>query len=275
MRCAWTELLSILPIWMRSDVDTLGKEDLQEFHLRLGQAPVLRKQTGFANLSGRVSAADLSYVINTASHYSPWTAASMSMGYITASGGHRIGICGDAVVSADKLTGIRNVRSVCIRVARDFPGIAIKASTIKDNILIIGPPGSGKTTFLRDLIRHKSKADTVCVVDERGEIFPTGMYTGVHTDILTGISKPMGLDILTRTMGPKTVAVDEITQEEDAAALLKACFCGVQLIATAHASSAEDLQCRSVYKPLIEQGIFQNLIVLREDKSWHVERMKQ
>ena len=86
MRCAWTELLSILPIWMRSDVDTLGKEDLQELHLRLGQAPVLRKQTGFANLSGRVSAADLSYVINIASRYSPWTAASMSMGYITASG---------------------------------------------------------------------------------------------------------------------------------------------------------------------------------------------
>ena len=275
MKCAWTELLSVLPIWLRAEVDMHGKDDMQELRLRLGQSPVMLNQKGFMTISGRVSTSDLNYVINIASRYSPWASTSVSMGYITAPGGHRIGICGDAVVSADKLSGIRNVRSVCIRVARDFPGIAIKASTIKDNILIIGPPGSGKTTFLRDLIRHKSKADTVCVVDERGEIFPTGMYTGVHTDILTGISKPMGLDILTRTMGPKTVAVDEITQEEDAAALLKACFCGVQLIATAHASSAEDLQCRSVYKPLIEQGIFQNLIVLRADKSWHVERMKQ
>lgn len=275
MKCAWTEFLSVLPIWMRSEVDMLGREDLQELRLRLGQAPALRKQFEYVTISGHVSASDINYVINTASRYSPWSASSISMGYITAPGGHRIGICGDAVVSAGLMSSVRNARSLCIRVARDFPGIAMKASYLNGNILIIGPPGSGKTTFLRDLIRHKARTDTVCVVDERGEIFPSGMYTGVQTDIMTGVCKSSGLDLLIRCMGPKTMAVDEITKEEDVIAIIKACYCGVDLIATAHASSIDDLLKRTVYKPLISQAIFHNVIVLEANKSWRIERMEQ
>ena len=76
-----------------------------------------------------------------------------------------------------------------------------------------------------------------------------------------------------RTMGPDTVVVDEITSEDDCAGLLHAAWCGVSLIATAHAGSKKDLFSRQVYKPLITGNLFDALVVLRKDKSWTVERL--
>ena len=194
---------------------------------------------------------------------------------ITAPGGHRIGLCGQAVVQNSELTGLRQVSSLCIRVARDFPGIAQRLPYTGGSILILGKPGSGKTTLLRDLIRQRSDTGkgSVAVVDERGELFPTGFATGFRTDILTGCGKGKGIDILLRTMSPTTVAVDEITSEHDCEALLKAGWCGVDLLATAHASSKEDLYARPVYRPLVNSRLFNTLVVLQPDKSFKAERM--
>ena len=172
------------------------------------------------------------------------------------------------------MSGTRTVRSLCIRFARDFPGIARKYGAYTGSILIIGPPGSGKTPLLRDLIRQFSLRETVAVVDERRELFPDGCFDrGKALDVLSGCPKVSGLDMLLRTMGPETIALDEITAEDDCDALHHAGGCGVRLVATAHASSVSDLYKRPVYRKLSSCGLFDRVLVMRRDKSWHDERM--
>ncbi|MBP3304815.1 MAG: Flp pilus assembly complex ATPase component TadA [Oscillospiraceae bacterium] len=273
MRCAWDALMRILPPALRPDADAHARETLQELRLRLGQAPELVCDRGSKWGNGTVTEQELNFVVNTASRYSPWAAATASKGYITAPGGHRIGLCGEAVVRDGTVCGIRSVTSLCIRVARDFTGIAGKAAALPGNILILGPPGSGKTTLLRDLIRQLSERETVTVVDERGELFPADFIRGRKTDVLTLCSKAQGVEMALRTMGPTCIAVDEITAQEDCRALLEAGWCGVRLLATAHAASRADLAARPVYRPLWETKLFETVIILRSDKSWRTERM--
>ena len=274
MKCAWNELLAILPPEIRPDVDKYGKDHLQELRLRFGRPPELVLHNGSRWLPCNVSAKDLSFVIHTASQYSPWAASTIAKGFITSAGGHRIGICGDAIVKDGEIAGIRTPTSLCIRVARDFPGIAAKAMPSVGNALIIGPPGSGKTTLLRDLIRQISDSgQAITVVDERQELFPIGFDQGRRTDVLSGCSKPQGLDMALRTMGPSYIAVDEITAETDCRALLQCARCGVHLLATAHAENVKDLKSRPIYKPLLDANLFENILIMRRDKSWYTERM--
>ena len=152
MMCAWKQLLSVLPPRLRPEVDRLGKNALQELRLRLGMPPELVLSGESRWLGCCVSREDLNYCINAASRYSPWAAATTAQGYLTAPGGHRIGLCGEVACRDGIVTGIRENSSLCIRVARDFPGIARRAADAPGSILILGAPGWGKTTLLRDLI---------------------------------------------------------------------------------------------------------------------------
>lgn len=274
MKCAWKELLSILPMWMRQEVDKYGRENGQELRLRIDLPPQLITAQGELWLQKSVSAEDLSFCVNAASRYSPWAAASSSNGYITAPGGHRIGLCGDVVLLQGKTAGIKNLSSLCIRIARDIPGVAARTADLMGSVLILGSPGAGKTTFLRDMIRQRSEKrnGSVAVVDERGELFPRGFSSGRRTDVLTGCSKVQGIEMALRTMGPACIAVDEITSPMDCEALLGAGWCGVTLLATAHASSLRDLYKRPVYQSLAKSDLFDNIIVMNSDKSWKLER---
>ena len=273
MTCAWKELLAIIPAWMRQDVDRMGRESLQELRLRINAPPELVFTGQQKWLAGNVSRDDLNYCINAASRYSPWNAATASRGYITAPGGHRIGLCGEVVCHEGKPSGIRNVTSLCIRVARDFLGIGNKAIPYAGSVLIIGAPGWGKSTLLRDLSRMIAEEKCVSVVDERGELFPQGFLRGKRMDVLSGCPKTYGISMALRTMGPGYIAVDEITEKEDCDALVRAANCGVHLLAAAHAGSVRDYQTRSVYRSLAEQEIFETILVLKPDKTYTVERM--
>ncbi|MGM9548810.1 MAG: ATPase, T2SS/T4P/T4SS family [Faecousia sp.] len=273
MMCAWKQLLSVLPPRMRPEVDRLGKNSLQELRLRLGAPPELVFGGESRWLGGSVSREDIGYCVNAASRYSPWSAATAAQGYVTAPGGHRIGLCGEVVCRDGIVTGIREVSSLCIRIARDFPGIGKRAAEYPGSILILGAPGWGKTTLLRDLIRQIGERECVSVVDERGELFPEGLERGRRTDVLTGCPKSPGIDMVLKTMGPSCVAVDEITAEADARALLRAANCGVRLLATAHGTSSADFRKRLVYRPLAEHGVFQTLLILHPDKSYRAERV--
>lgn len=273
MICGWNELLGILPGWLAQEVDSSAKGKLRELRLRLGEPPQLLMDGKELFLGRRIKAEELSFCVNTATKYSPWAATTTAEGYITAPGGHRIGICGEAVTEGERLRGIRNIRSVCIRVAGDYPGIAAPLAGLKGSILIIGRPGSGKTTLLRDLVRQLSTKENVCVIDQRAELFPSCFHAGKRTDILTGCDKDKSIDILLRTMSPDTIAMDEITRESDCDALRKAAWCGVRLVATAHASDEDELHRRNVYKSILRDGIFDTLVVLGRDKSWRTERM--
>ena len=273
MKCEWDKLLMILPPRMRSKVDKLGKEGLQELRIRQGRPTEMVTRSGSKWLEDVGTVEDMLFVVNTSSKYSPWAAESISDGYVTAPGGHRVGICGEVTRHNGCISGIRHPTSICIRVARDFPGIAARGKHVPGNILIIGPPGSGKTTLLRDWIRQIT--DAVTVVDERNELFPpNGQFDpGLKTDVLSGCDKPKGVEIALKTMGPETIAVDEITSNEDCLALIQAGWCGVRLLATAHAATVLDLKGKMIYRKLLETGLFAHIIVLQKDKSWSVEKL--
>ena len=280
MRCAWQAYLNLLPHWMRQEVDRYGREILQELHIRTGLRPEMITGKGSLKLQRIATTEDISFVINAASEYSPWAAKSLSKGFLTGPGGHRIGVCGIATVVDKTMTGITQPTSLCLRVARDFVGISEKAAEIESSVLIIGPPGSGKTTLLRDLIRSKGNAGqgNICVVDEREELFPqhkgqSCFSPGDSTDILSRCSKAVGIESVLRSMNPHWIAVDEITEKADCDALLQAGWCGVNLMATAHAGSLQDLMTRPVYKPLIDYKLFSIVLILQRDKSWKMERI--
>lgn len=275
MICAWQELLAVLPAWMRNEVDELGSKNLQELRLRINAPPELVFSENSLWLSHNIAEEDLNYTVNMACKYSPWTACSVAQGYLTIVGGHRMGLCGEAVLQENHMTGIKNISSLCIRVARDFPGCAEKGASLSGSILILAPPGWGKTTLLRDLIRQLEKQEHICVVDERGELFPEGISRGKRIDVLSGCSKQDGISMLLRTMGPSCIAVDEITDHQDTQALMQAANCGVRLLATAHAMSVSDFRQRHIYRPLLENRIFDWLLVLKKDKTYILERMAQ
>ena len=275
MRCQWKQLLAILPPWIRDQLTEEHSGSLQELRLRLHAPPELVTGNGIFWLSGEVKEKDPEFIINTASRYSPWIASTISECFLTAPGGHRIGICGEAVIKNGRMEGIRKASSLCIRVARDYPGISRDLAEQPGSVLILGAPGWGKTTLLRDLIRCRSDTgEHIAVVDERCELFPPDFSSGKHTDILSGCPKELGITSLLRVMGPSCIAVDEITAPEDCRALIRASRCGVNLLATAHASSMEDFLSREVYRPLAEQRIFHTYVILCRDKSWHTERSK-
>ena len=280
MNCIWDTLIKILPIHLRKPVDKFTQSPVEEIRLRLEQPTQIIANNREYFLDQRITTEDLAFCINTASQYSPWSIQTLPHGYITLEGGHRIGISGNATYKDSAPIGINAVHSLCIRVANEFPLVSKELWQLGGSILIIGKPGSGKTTLLRDLISQKSDNQTgsVCVVDEKRELFPfvngrPCYRMGKRTDILSGYRKADGISIALKNMGPAIIAMDEITATEDCVALLHAGWCGVHLIASAHAGSRHDLFTRLVYKPIIDSQIFDTLVILDETKSWHVERM--
>ena len=281
MKCQWDALLNVLPIALRNSVDKFRDNSIQEIRLRINQDVELTDKTGIYTIHHKTTHDDIRFCINVASKYSPWSAQTFQHGYITAACGHRIGLCGTFIKNGPDTATVKDITSICVRVSRDIPGVASKALHLHGSTLIIGSPGSGKTTFLRDFIRHKSNSgQCVGVVDERQEVFPIWQASfcydiGKRTDVIGSCTKKLGIELLLRAMGPQIIAVDEITAEDDATALLEAGRSGVSLIATAHASDRDDLLNRNVYRSIVQAGLFDNLIIMQRDKSWTAERLKR
>ena len=142
--------------------------------------------------------------------------------------------------------------------------------------LIISPPGGGKTTVLRDIIRGCSQmGKRIAVADERGEISAMRdgapqMDLGPRTDVLAGCYKDQGVMMLLRAMNPEIIAMDEITAPADTRALESAANCGVNLLATAHGSGIEDLMAKPLYRPMLEGGLFRRFVIISQNASGRV-----
>lgn len=209
-------------------------------------------------------------------------------GYITMQGGHRIGITGNCIMKDGKVTNINYVSSLNFRIAKQVLGASNKIIqyVIKEdensiyNTLIVSPPGVGKTTILRDLIRKLSNGIeqinysgiNIGVVDERGEI--AAMYRGVpqndigiRTDVLDNVSKALGLTMLIRSMAPKVIVADEIGNKEEIEPIMQSVCSGIKGIFTAHGSSIEEIKLNPVIRELTDNGVFERIIFLSDKKE--------
>ena len=215
-------------------------------------------------------------------------------GYINLKGGHRVGITGNVVFKENKVVNINYISSLNFRIAKQIIGVSnvllpylldIENNTIY-NTLIISPPGSGKTTILRDFIRQISngisdinfRGITVGLVDERGEI--AAMYkgipqndVGIKTDILDSIPKSVGMKMLIRSMAPNVITADEIGTYEDVEAINYAICCGIKGIFTAHGNSLEDLELNPAINKLIHINIFDRIICLNPKEKGKISKL--
>ena len=273
----------LLPHNLRERARELKREErasCEEFRLRLGYPASVVMPEGERSMGGDpVTKRELGFVLEAATGASVHSASSrLAEGFITAKGGFRVGLCGAVGLSGGEPGGFTSISSAAIRISREHKGACVP---IIDSVysggevrstLIISPPGGGKTTLLRDLVRYISDSaggPRVGLCDERSEIAaffdgePT-MDVGRRTDVLDGCPKARAVSMLLRSMNPGVIAIDEITAEEDAEAMTRAAHCGVKLIATAHAASRTELAERPIYRALLASGVFEELIIIRK-----------
>ena len=254
-------------------------ENITEIRLRTGRNIALR--IGYENilLAGYiVSKDDIEYSFKAICNYSVYTySREISEGFITLKGGHRVGICGTAVIENGKVNNINYISGLNFRIANERKGVADKImrdifSKEKCGIIIAGAPLCGKTTVLRDLCRQIGNKNKVSLIDERGEI--ASVYKGVpqneignFTDVFDGYPKSEGILMAIRTMSPDYIFVDEIGTEDDYNAIFHSVCCGAEIIATAHASSITALKSRENITKLLKTGAFRYIVFLESDKG--------
>ncbi len=191
--------------------------------------------------------------------------AELKNGYIQMSNGHRAGVCGVFGEQGE----LRDISSVNIRIARQVFGCAdvLVSGYQGQGMLIAGPPCSGKTTVLRDIIRQISNSGKrVVAVDSRAELSGSGQNDlGVNTDILLIENKAAGVEIALRTLFPDIIAFDELGTAAELSGISESFYAGVQVITTAHAGSAADLMRRSVTERLIKSGAVKQVALLSSE----------
>lgn len=221
-------------------------------------------------------------ILHRASNYSLYAVnEQLKSGFLTVSGGIRIGLSGTVVVEDNKTITIKDLSAINIRIPHQIFGSSLNAfnhlfnGSDFLNTLIVSCPGAGKTTFIRDICFQLSEQNfpfNILLLDERSEIASCvggepQLDVGKFTDIMTGGTKTNGFLNGIRSLSPNIICTDEIGTEEDVKAIEYAISCGVNIIATIHAKDILELQKKTALKHLFESKAFKRYVVLSNMKG--------
>lgn len=277
-------LVTVFPTSIRPRMRKINWDGLEEIRVRIGWPVELiygNHNEWLGNYDSMIDRQCLDEMLNYITGYSAYAMEEeIRQGYITFSGGHRIGITGHATYEAlrdtkeHKITNIVDIGGLNIRIAHERKGCAkqIVPYLQKDgsiyNTLFFAAPGVGKTTYLRDIIRILGDKKKISVIDERSEIAACingkpQNDLGKRTDVLDACPKEIGMKMVLRTMSPEIIAVDEIGKKEEYELLEQMRCSGVKVLGTIHAGDMDEVLRNKMIQDSVESGAIERFVELK------------
>lgn len=240
-------LLEILPMRIRDALNQVNRSsDLIEVILDLGRLPEARFTQGELYLSdSEVTGEDLNTVIDHIGDFGTDNRAGIER-------------------TLHRISAIRNRKGKIIgltcRVGRAVYGTIeiIKDIVMSDkSILLLGRPGVGKTTILREAARVRGDERRVVIVDTSNEIAGDGdiPHPAIGRSRRMQVPEPalqheVMIEAVENHM-PQVIIIDEIGREQEAVAARTIAERGVQLVGTAHGNSLENLLMNPTLSDLV------------------------
>ena len=275
---------NILPDWLFQNLSqNYNLAYIQEIRIRKNQ-PIqicykgkmvdLKNDAGLYLKPLFATAETIDYIISVATKNSLYAFdEQIKNGYIITENGIRIGLCGTAVVSDGKISLIKKISSLNIRIGHNIVDCSseiihfIVSNQKVKNTLILSSPGEGKTTLLRDIIlklSNKFNIPNIMVIDEKFELSgeKQNFDLGKNVDVMQGANKRFSFFEAIKVMNPNVIATDELVSDEDIEGVKFAIKSGVSVIATVHSKNLDELKTKQYFEKLISEKYFERFVVL-------------
>ncbi|NJC98989.1 MAG: AAA family ATPase [Anaerolineales bacterium] len=240
-------LLDVLPLDIRRAVEKANNsENLLEIILDLGRIPTVRFVDGEVNLrETEITRDEIDYVDERTGEFDADNRAGIER-------------------TLHRISAIRNRRGhivgLTLRVGRAVYGTVDIIQDIIESgksVLILGRPGVGKTTLLREAARILAESKRVVIVDTSNEIGGDGdvPHPAVGKARRMQVREPMlQHEVMIEAVenhNPEVIVIDEIGRELEALAARTIAERGVQLIGTAHGQTLDNLLLNPTLSDLV------------------------